>query len=155
MAAGYAILNFMAHRLTYRAKGFTLIELIAVIAIVAVMSGLSLASFSTLSGDRITANARKIVSDLCWVRQLAVTTHQNYVVDFTAANYAIYRGSVSPSNQVKAQTLHAGITLSAAPSQLTFSFPQGTTQNGNIGLSFQGKTKTVVTFANTGYAKIQ
>lgn len=155
MAAGYAILNFMPHRPISRAKGFTLIELIAVIAIVAVVSGLSLASFSTLSGDRLTADARKIASDLCWVRQLTVTTHQNYVVDFAATNYAIYRGSIAPNNQIKTQNLYTGITLSAAPTQLTFSFPRGTAQNGSIALSFQGKTKTVVTFANTGYVKIQ
>lgn len=135
--------------------GFTLVELIAVIAIVAAVSGLALASFSTLSGDRLTADARKIASDLCWARQLAVTTHQNYVVDFSAANYSIYRGSVAPNNQIKNQNLYTGVTLSAAPAQLTFSFPQGTTQNGSIALSSQGKIRTVVTFANTGYVNIQ
>ncbi|TAN62303.1 prepilin-type N-terminal cleavage/methylation domain-containing protein [bacterium] len=165
MAAGYAILNFMPHHPVSRAKGFTLIELIAVIAIVAVVSGMSLASFSTLTGDRLTANARKIVSDLCWARQLAAAKHRNHIVvfDTAAESYVIYDdldadASADPSEEIKEQILTTGIDLvSVTPptAQLTFGFPLGTTQTKTITLSSQGKIRAVVTFANTGYVRIQ
>jgi prepilin-type N-terminal cleavage/methylation domain-containing protein len=165
MAAGYAILNFMPHRPISRAKGFTLIELIAVIAIVAVVSGLSLASFSTLTGDRLTADARKIASGLCWARQLAAAKHRNHIVvfDTAAESYVVYddlNGNALPeaNEEIKKQILTTGINLVSAtplPAQITFGSPSGTTQTKTITLNSQGKTKTVVTFANTGYVKLQ
>lgn len=148
-----------------RAKGFTLIELIAVIAIVAMVSGLSLASFSTLSGDRLTADARKIVSDLCWARQLAAAKHRNHIVvfDTAAENYTIFddlNQDTIPqaTEEIKEQILTAGIDLVSVtplPTQITFSFPSGTTQTKTITLNSQGKTRTIITFANTGYVRIQ
>lgn len=155
----------MPHHPASRAKGFTLVELIAIIAIVAVVSGLSLASFSTLSGDRLTADARKIVSDLCWARQLAAAKHRNHIVvfDTAAENYIVYDdldndSFADPIEEIKEQVLTTGIDLvSVTPplAQLIFSFPFGTTQTKTITLSSQGRIRTVVTFANTGYVRIQ
>lgn len=165
MAAGYAILKFMPRHPASRAKGFTLIELIAVIAIVAMVSGLSLASFSTLTGDRLTADTRKIVSDLCWVRQLAAAKHRNHIVvfDTAAESYVVYDdldadASADPNEEIKEQALTTGIDLVSVtplPAQIAFSFPSGTTQTKTITLNSQGKTRTIITFANTGYVKIQ
>lgn len=165
MAAGYAILNFMPHHPASRVKGFTLVELIAIIAIVAVVSGLSLASFSTLSGDRLTADARKIVNDLCWARQLASAKHRNHIVvfDTAAENYTIFddlNQDTIPqaTEEIKEQILTTGIDLVSVtplPAQITFSSPSGTTQTKTITLNSQAKTRQVVTFANTGYVRIQ
>ena len=158
----------ITHRVSSSKHGFSLVELIVVVAIIAVMTALSMVSFSSLTGSRLTADARKIVNDLCWTRQLAVSGHQNYVdtgrqnyiVDFDTLNerYTVYWGIVAPNNQVKTQALGTGIDLvSVAPSTLlTFSFPQGTASaTTTITLNSQGKTKTVQVFANTGYVKIQ
>lgn len=139
-------------------KGFSLIELMVVIAIIAVMAGASIVSFSSLTGSRLEADARKMVADLCWARQMAVATHQDYIVDFDLVNtkYTIYRGSIAVANEVKEQNLTATITsVLPVPTQITFSFPSGVAQTKQVNLNYQGKTKQIVTFANTGYVKIQ
>ncbi len=110
-------------------RGITIIELIVVIAIIAVLAGASMLSFTSLIGARLDADARKIMSDLCWVRQMSVATHQNYIVDFDPVNerYTIYRGSIAFNNQVKLQNLTADlVSVVPGPAQITFSFPQGT-----------------------------
>lgn len=147
--------------------GLSLIELIVVIAIIAIISGLGLASFSVLSGDRLEGDARKIVNDLSWLRQMAVAgsqyipagSRQNYIAAFDTVNetYAIYQGSISPGNLIKSQNLSPGVNLASAlppPAQLTFSFPQGAAQNKTITLDSQGKTRTVSVFGNTGYLRM-
>ena len=148
-------------------KAFSLIELIVVIAIIAVVSAAGFMSFSSLTGDRLTADARKIINDLCWIRQLAVAgsqyipmgSRQNYIVVFDTASesYTIYEGSVNPSNQIKTQSLNPGVDLasiSPLPAQITFSYPLGTAETKTITLNSQGRTRQVITFANTGYVRI-
>ena len=148
--------------------GFTLIELIVVIAIIAIISGLGLTSFSTLSGDRLEGDARKIVNDLSWLRQMAAAgnqyipagSRQNYIAVFNTVNetYTVYQGSTIPSNLIKTQSLSPGVNLVSVlplPAQVTFNFPQGTAQDKTITLTSQGKTRTVSVFSNTGYVRIQ
>lgn len=148
--------------------GFSLIELIVVIAIIAIISGLGLSSFSTLSGDKLEGDARKIVNNLSWLRQMAVAgtqyipagSRQNYIAAFDTVNetYTIYQGSINPNNLIKSQNLSPGVNLVSVlplPAQLTFSFPQGTAQDKTITLNSQGKTRTVSVFGNTGYVRIQ
>lgn len=160
--------------MTHNTKSFSLIELIVVLAIIAVVSAMGVTSFSNLTGNRLTTDARKIVNDLGWARQLSVAGHQNYVntgrqnyiVDFDTINetYSVYWASVAAANLVKTQTLNTGVDLVSVtdflgiplvPARLTFSFPSGTTQNAYINLSSQGKTKTISVFGNTGYVKVQ
>lgn len=150
--------------------GFTLIELIVVIAIMTVIAGISLSSSSKLAGDRITGDARKLVSDLCWIRQMAASgkrycvnclplaVRQNYIVTFDTVgeSYRIYQGSINPNNLIKTQNLSPGVDLaSVSLGQLTFSFPQGTTQDNTITLTSSGKTRQINVIGNTGYANIQ
>ncbi len=138
--------------------GITLIELLSVIAIIAVISGVSLVSFTSLTGDRLETDARKIVSDLCRARQMAVATHQDYIVDFDLINerYTIYRGSIAVINQLKIQNLTADIvSVVPGPVQITFNSPVGTAQTQQINLSLQGKTRQVIIYGNTGFVKMQ
>lgn len=138
--------------------GITIIEMIVVIAIIAVVSGISLLSFTSLIGTRLDADARRIVSDLCWARQMAVATHQNYiaVLDIVNERYTIYRGSIAFNNQVKLQNLTADlVSVVPGPAQITFVFPQGTASTQQINLSFQGRSRQVNVYGNTGYVKMQ
>ena len=139
-------------------QAFTLIELIVTVTIIAVIAAAGIVSFSTLVPRRLEAEARKIVSDLCWARDLAVARHQNYVVDFDTTNerYIIYRGSINPVNEVKRQNLEVDLaSVTPAPAQLQFNFPSGTTQSKQINLSYQGGTKGVIIFGETGYVRMQ
>ena len=72
--------------------GFTLIELMVVIAIIATLSALSMVSFSSLTGNRLTLDARAIAADLCWMRQMAVAKHRNQIVvfDTSSESYTLY-----------------------------------------------------------------
>lgn len=148
--------------------GFTLIELIVVVAIIAVVSAVSVTSFSTLTGDRLEADARKMVNDLCWIRQRAVATHRRHRVIFDLANerYRLFEDQdgdflfADPAEEIKRQNLGVGINLAApTPAQLTFSFPQGTLLEAGpdwtITLNSQGRTRQARVFRNTGYVKIE
>ena len=148
----------MPRRKEEEMKGFTLIELVIVVAIIAVISAGALISLSTIGPKRLEAEARKIVSDLCWARQMAVAIHQNYIVDFEPVNerYIIYRGSVDPANEIKRQNLEVDlVSVVPLPAQLQFNFPRGTSQSKQINLSYQGRTKQVLVFGETGYVRLQ
>lgn len=151
-------MNYQKIRNIISSSGITLLELLSVIAIIAIISGVSLVSFTSLTGERLESDARKIVSDLTWARQMAVATHQDYIVDFDLINerYTIYRGSIAVNNQLKLQNLIADlVSVAPGPVQITFNSPIGTAQTQQINLSLQGKTRQVIIYGNTGFVKMQ
>ena len=147
--------------------GFTLIELMVVIAIIATLSALSMVSFSSLTGNRLTLDARAIAADLCWMRQMAVAKHRNQIVvfDTSSESYTLYDdldtdSTPDANEEIKRRTLSVGIDVSSViPSlQFYFVFPQGNTSSAGtttITLNAQGKTRTVQVFNNTGYVRVQ
>jgi prepilin-type N-terminal cleavage/methylation domain-containing protein len=156
-------------------KGFSLSELIVVIAIVAVMSAVAMASFTALTGDRLVGDGRKIVNDLCWLRQMAVAGRQyltspvrrQYIAVFDTANnsYTLFydlnnNGAADPATErIKTQGLSSGVDLVSVtplPAQISFYYPQAAiTQTKTITLTSQGKTRQVRVFGNTGYIRMQ
>lgn len=148
----------MGKRLFYGKKSLTLIELVIVVTIIAILTATGLVSFSIIAPRQLEAEARKIVSDLCWARQMAVATHQDYIVVFDTTNdrYIIYRDSITPANEIKRQSLEVDlVSVTPAPTQLQFNFPSGTTQSKQINLNHQGKPGQIIVFGQTGYVKIQ
>ncbi len=138
--------------------GYTLTELIVAIAIIAVVSSSAIVSFSLLGSRQLDADARRIVFDMGWARELSSAGHQNYIIDFDLINerYIIYRNSVGPGNEIKRQKLSVDLSsVAPLPAQIQFSYPKGTAQTKDIILNHQGKTKQISVFAQTGYAKIQ
>lgn len=149
--------------------GFTVTELIVVIAIIAVMSAASLFSFTTLLGERLEADARKIVSDLTWARQTAVAAHINYIIDFDLVNerYTVYRdlninGTPEANEEIQKRALTADLAsftdlsgTPVVPQRITFSFPSGTAQDRIVNLSYQTRTRQVYVYGNTGCVKMQ
>lgn len=139
-------------------KGFTLIELVIVVAIVAIITVAGLISFSIFIPRRLEAEARKIISDLCWARELAVASHRNYIVVFEPDNerYIIYRDSVAGGNEIKRQSLEVDlVSLVPSTNQITFYFPKGDTRSKEINLSYQGNPKRIIVFGETGYVRMQ
>jgi len=147
-----------------RGAGFTLIEVIVVIIIIVVMTVISLASFSQLAPKRLSAEARKMVSDLAWVRQMAVATHNDYIIHFdtSAERYKVYRGSVSPANEVKNVLLGVDLYSVSPGTDLRFcTFSDSNPQAGKadndftITLKREGKQKIISVYQGTGYIKVQ
>ena len=132
-------------------KGFTLVEVLVVVAIISILTGYTAFSFSLISPRHIDAQSRKLASDLCWVRDMAVAAHQNFTVDFDIAN-RIYNIS-KDGNVISSKTLDVD-SISMDPQQVCFYYPKGTTQQSmQINLSYRGESKQITIFNDTGYIK--
>ncbi len=141
-------------------SGFTLVELAAAVVIIAVITVTGLVSFSTLTGSRLEAEARKISADLGLARERSVARHTDCVIDFDTANngYSISQGA----SNIKRQDLEIDLVSVTdsfgniiSPPRVTFYFPKGNSQDRLINLSYKGQTKQVRVFAGTGYLKVQ
>lgn len=111
-------------------QGFTMIELIVVVAIISLLCAAGMFSVSTMFSQRLDAEAHKLLADLYWARERAVSRHLDYIVDIDAGSddYAIYEdrngdGNMDADEQVKSQHLEVDITSSLQ--DLTFQPPLG------------------------------
>ena len=135
-----------------------MVEMATVVMIIAILTAMAMVSYSSITPKRLEADTRGIVSSLCWAREMAVSKHNNYIVDFDTTNgfYSIYEGSISPANLMKRQRLEVSITsVTPAPARVQFNYPFGTAQDKQINLSYRGGSKTITVFGNTGYVKMQ
>ncbi|RLI02082.1 hypothetical protein DRO38_04360 [Candidatus Bathyarchaeota archaeon] len=141
----------------------TVVEMVAVIFIIAIVSAVIIMSYGNITTRGVEADARKIVADLCWMRQLAVAKHSNYCIRFNTNYYEIYSNSCGmPSNLLKRGNLSAILVSPSPPFDLTFNSIYGTafssvSVNGilSITLTRDNRTKVVQIFENTGYVKMQ
>lgn len=141
----------------------TLVETVVVIAITVILAGVLLTSYANIITRNVEADARRIVSDLGWVRQLAVSTHTDYCIRFNANDYQIYTNTCGVSaNLMKRQNLDVPIINPGTPFDLTYSSPRGTASSSasvsnvlTITLTRDNRTKNVLVFENTGYVKMQ
>jgi prepilin-type N-terminal cleavage/methylation domain-containing protein len=67
-------------------KGFPLIELMIVIVLVALLSGLTLWNMRTFSGMVVRADIEKLYTTCIYLRQKAVSTHTEQLLEFDHAN---------------------------------------------------------------------
>ncbi|MFH1507420.1 MAG: prepilin-type N-terminal cleavage/methylation domain-containing protein [Candidatus Omnitrophota bacterium] len=102
-------------------KSFTLIEVITVLAIMTILTSVVVVSISSLSGLKLEAEAKKLVSDIAWARQLAMSEHSIYALNFQGAHtYNIYStpngrpSDFTPANLMKQVVLESSLTLLAA-----------------------------------------
>ena len=84
-------------------KGFTLIELVVVIVIIGIM-GLVVLPRIDLGGDRASALARKIVSDIRYAKHLSNTTRGLHGVVFTTASYTVFQNDDPASPTLNPET---------------------------------------------------
>jgi len=155
----------MKKEMTFTEKlAFTLIEIIVVVAVIAVISATVIISFPSLVPRRLEADARKIVADIRWARQMAITRHMNYAVSFdpNRKEYSIYMtpsgalGELTAANLVKKGVLQ--VSLNLLSTNLWIYSPQGSFYfygRDNIPLSSQGKSKQIKVFPTTGYVRIE
>lgn len=139
-------------------RGFSIVEMAVVIMVIAMLTALGMISFSSVIPKRLEAEARKIVSDLCYAREMAVSKHNNYIVDFDITNefYTVYEGSINPNNLIERQKLEIDlVSVTPLPNRIQFNYPFGIAEDKQIDLNYRGKTKRITVFGNTGYVKMQ
>jgi len=155
----------------------TLVELVVVIIIVSVLSVVTVSSFSQIGGRKFKNEVQVILSDLSLARELAVTQHQAYCVNFSVANatYAVCNANCSccsangcPAScgccvMGQAGTIRRlGSVLKSAPSVVTFFPPlanvtlsSATAINIARSNSAASAQSNIVIDANTGYVYVE
>lgn len=94
-----------------RESGFTLIELVLVIIIVIILGAVLSLGLSSLSTVRLDNAVKKVVGDLRYAQQLAMTTRIRHgmTVDPSAAQYTIHR-DISPDTAIQ-DAINLGATF--------------------------------------------
>lgn len=158
-------------------RTMTLIEMTVSVAIIAIIAVTAIISFSSLTERKLEADARKVLSEMSFARELAVSTHNDSCVLFNASDYEIFAGSCGTGFLIQRTTLETVITSPAVPFRLTFCAfnsaycksvlspnyilggmaysPQSINNELNITLNKAGSTENVRIFEWTGYGKIE
>jgi prepilin-type N-terminal cleavage/methylation domain-containing protein len=144
-------------------KGLTLIEMVIGLAITAVLAATTLVSFNVVDGRRLDAQARNLVSDLNWARELAASSHHDCIVDFDIANenYSFYNGSIAAANLVRQQRLSVDLASVTdwnlnAITDFTFSAPQGDASSSVlITLNQTGRSRIINVSDQTGFVRME
>lgn len=142
-----------------RNGAFSLIEIIIVVAVISILSVYTGVSFALLGPRRLQAQTRKLVSDLCWVRDMAAARHHNFIVDFDTAarSYSVYQDDLDDFIERKSLDVDA-VSIDLPSSTFQFNYPRGTlstNQNIHIILTQGSRTQTVTIFSATGYVRWQ
>ena len=161
-------------------KGFTIIEVIMVIVIVGVLVGVSMPRFNSFYAMKLNGAMKKMVSDIRYTQNLAISTHDTYSVifDTTGNSYEVRRVSdnsfaVDPldrgnlSVNFNTHPRYQGIDIVSAAiggtSTLRFTW-EGVPQNssgsnlsaeGTINLSYQGNSGIIYVTPDTGRVRVE
>jgi prepilin-type N-terminal cleavage/methylation domain-containing protein len=161
-------------------SGFTLIELIMVILIMSTLAVLTIPRFKSFYFIQFSGAVKKVVSDIRYVQQLAVSRHEAYRIVFDPAQetYEVRRVSdnsyaVNPFGRnnflvnFSSDAQYRGVNIVSAnfgnTSALRFDW-QGVPQNdagvnlsseGNVRFSYQDNNMTVYVTPNTGRVRVQ
>lgn len=161
-------------------KGFTIIELVMVIVIVGILAALAVPRFESFYAIKLNGAVKKVVSDIRYVQQLAISRHETYKIIFDTGldKYEVRR--VSDNSFAKdpfsrtdfvvnfnTDPQYKGINLSSAAfggtAILQFDW-QGIPQNGSgTNLSSDGQARleyhnnslTIYVTPQTGRARVQ
>ncbi len=76
-------------------RGFTLIDIIMVISIIGIVALLSIPQFDVFYEMKLQSAAKKLISDIRYTQTVAITTKQDYAIDFDVVQnvYRAYRVS--------------------------------------------------------------
>ena len=156
----YAAINRTTSQRKGFITGFSLLELIIAVVVISIIGAVAFASFSSLSDKKLEAEAMKIISDISWVRERAVATHQHQAISFDSANqeYSIYKSPSGTSADFTSSNLLKKVkteaTLSLSGSNVWFYSPKGNASGiDTITLTINPKTKQIRIFPETGYTR--
>ncbi|MDD4907946.1 MAG: prepilin-type N-terminal cleavage/methylation domain-containing protein [Candidatus Omnitrophica bacterium] len=139
-------------------KGFTLAEIITVVLIMSMLMGITMFSISLIFTRQLDGDTRKLLSDICWAREMTLSRHNDHTVaiNTTAESYTITDSAgtvVRPAQVLK-------VNISSAPATITFQAPSGSALLNPAGstlitLTKEGRQKQIGIRVETGYVKIE
>ncbi len=158
-------------------KSFTVIELIMVIVIVGILAALAIPRFSSFYYIKFNGAMKKVISDIRYVQQLAISRHESYNIIFNTAGetYEVRRASdnsyaVNPFSRgnfiinFTTDPQYNGINIVSANFGATLQFDwRGIPRNGagaplsgegSISFSYQGNTIVIYVTPDTGRVRM-
>lgn len=152
-----------------KSKALSFIEFVTVIIIVSSIVVASVVSFTIVSSRTLESNARMIVGDLSWAREMAASRHIDHCVRFYADNYEIYERVCGVSDPLGKKGLDVSMSSPSVPFDLVFYsissppyIPPGTAFSAasnsgvlTINLAERDYSKNVNVFEETGYIEIE
>jgi type II secretory pathway pseudopilin PulG len=170
----------MARIIGRSSAGLTIIEFVMVVVIIGILAVISIPRFQAFNSIKANSITKKIVSDIRYVQQLAVSTHDTYRISFDTAldTYEVRRASDNVfakdpftrndfSVNFKADPLYGGADITAAAfgstTGLQFNWqaiPQNAngvnlTVEGSVAVSYKGSALTIYVRPGTGTVRVQ
>jgi prepilin-type N-terminal cleavage/methylation domain-containing protein len=170
----------MARIIGRSSPGFTLIEMVMVIVIIAILAAVSMPRFRAFDSLKLNGAVKKIATDIRYVQQLSVSTHDTYRIRFDTGldrydvirinDSSAARDPFSRSNftvDFRNDSQYRGVDITSVninnTAGLQFDWqaaPQNSnnatlTTEGNISVSYKGQTLKIYIQPVTGTVRIQ